>query len=116
MIVLKYQPIQSIDPRDKLSKREKFVCKTSWLPTVLIIPRPGSIKQKVLNSHFLDTGNDLTVIGTNLITLDPRLPFPDPVGGIFPGPATTQKVYQGIELFSQLAGLQLTVLSMLIRG
>ena len=27
------------------------------------------------------------------ITLDPRLPFPDSVGGIFPGPATTQKVY-----------------------
>ena len=47
------------------------------------------------------------------ITLDPRLPFPDSVGGIFPGAATTQ----GIEWFSQLAGLQwLTVLSMLIRG
>ena len=51
------------------------------------------------------------------ITLDPRLPFPDSVGGIFPGPATTQKVYQSIEWFSQLAGLQsLTVLSRLIRG
>ena len=51
------------------------------------------------------------------ITLDPRLPFPDSVGGIFPGPATTQKVYQGIEWFFQLAGLQsLTALSMLIRG
>ena len=37
------------------------------------------------------------------ITLDPRLPLPDSVGGIFPGPATTQKVYQGIEWFSQLA-------------
>ena len=49
--------------------------------------------------------------------LVPRLPFPDSVGGIFPGPTTTQKVYQGIEWFSQLAGLQwLTVLSMLIRG
>ena len=36
---------------------------------------------------------------------------------IFPGPATTQKVYQGIEWFSQLAGLQwLTGLSMLTRG
>ena len=23
------------------------------------------------------------------ITLDPRLPFPDSVGGIFPGPTTT---------------------------
>ena len=35
----------------------------------------------------------------------------------FLGPATTQKVYQGIERFSQLAGQQqLTVLSMLIRG
>ena len=32
--------------------------------------------------------------------LDPRLPFPDSVGGIFTGPATTQKVYQGIEWFS----------------
>ena len=43
--------------------------------------------------------------------------FPDSVGGIFPGPATIQKVYQGIESFSQLKGLQwLTVLSMLIRG
>ena len=37
------------------------------------------------------------------ITLDPRLPFPDSVGWIFPCPATTQKVYQGIEWFSQLA-------------
>ena len=46
-------------------------------------------------------GHDVTCI-----TLDPRLPFPDSVGGIFPGPATTQKVYQGIEWFSQLAGLQ----------
>ena len=45
------------------------------------------------------------------------LPFPDSVGGIFPGPATTQKVYQGIEWFSKLAGPKwLTVLSMLIRG
>ena len=35
-----------------------------------------------------------------------RLPFPDSVGGIFPGPATNLKVYQGIEWFSQLAGLQ----------
>ena len=40
------------------------------------------------------------------ITLDPRLPFPDSVGRIFPGQATTQEVYQGIEKFSQLAGLQ----------
>ena len=36
------------------------------------------------------------------ITLDPRLPFPNSVGGMFPGPATTQ----GIEWFFQLAGLQ----------
>ena len=35
--------------------------------------------------------------------LDPRLPFPYLVGGIFPGPDTMQKVYQGIEWFSQLA-------------
>ena len=32
------------------------------------------------------------------ITLDLRLPFPDSVGGIFPGSAT-QKLYQGIECF-----------------
>ena len=51
------------------------------------------------------------------MTLDPRLPFPKSVGGIFHSPVTTQKVYQGIEWFSQLAGLQwLTVSSMLIRG
>ena len=37
-----------------------------------------------------------------LITLYPRLPFPDSVGGIVPGPATIL----GIEWFSQLAGLQ----------
>ena len=30
------------------------------------------------------------------ITLDPGLPFTDSVGGMFPGPATTQTVYQGI--------------------
>ena len=54
---------------------------------------------------------------TGHITLDPRLSFPDSVGGIFPGPATTQKVYRGIEWFFQLAGLQWsTVLSVLIRG
>ena len=41
-----------------------------------------------------------------VITLDLRLPFPVSVGGIFPGPATTPKVYPGIEWFSQLAGLQ----------
>ena len=39
------------------------------------------------------------------------------VGGIFPRPATIKKVYQSIEWFSHLAGLQwLIVLSMLIRG
>ena len=35
-------------------------------------------------------------LNINFKPLDPRLPFPDSVGGIFPGPATTQKVYQGI--------------------
>ena len=51
------------------------------------------------------------------ITLALRLPSPDSVGGSFPGPATTQKFYQGIDWSSQLAGLQwLTVLTMLIRG
>ena len=38
-----------------------------------------------------------------LIMLDSRLPFPDSVEGIFPGPATTQKVYQDMDWFSQLA-------------
>ena len=38
------------------------------------------------------------------ITLDPRLPFPDSVGGIFPGPATTQKVYQSINGFPSWQG------------
>ena len=42
-------------------------------------------------------------IAGHSITLDPRLPFPDSVGGIFPGPATIQRVYHGIECFSQLA-------------
>ena len=52
-----------------------------------------------------------------IIKLDPRLTLPDSVGEIFPGPTTTQKVYQGIEWFSKLTALQsLTVLSMLIRG
>ena len=37
------------------------------------------------------------------ITLDPRLPFPDSVGGIFLGPATTQKVYQGIDGFPRVS-------------
>ena len=37
-------------------------------------------------------------------TLETRLPFPDSVGGIFPGPATTQKVYQGIECFFPVGG------------
>ena len=36
--------------------------------------------------------------------LDTRLPVADSVGAIFPGPATTQRVYQAIEWFSQLAG------------
>ena len=43
------------------------------------------------------------LIYTINITLDPCLPFPDSVGGIFPCPATTQEVYQGIEWFTQLA-------------
>ena len=39
---------------------------------------------------------DLPIVQNKIITLDPRLPFPDSAGGIFPGPATTQKVYHGI--------------------
>ena len=71
----------------------------------------------ILNNILLSLFFKLKIWKYEIITLDPRLPFPDSVGGIFPGPATTQKVYQGIEWFSQLAGLQwLTFLSMLIRG
>ena len=33
------------------------------------------------------------------ITLDPHLPFPDSVGGIFPGPATTYNFILFIYLF-----------------
>ena len=33
----------------------------------------------------------------NNITLDHCVPFPETVEGIFPSPATTQKVYQSIE-------------------
>ena len=47
-----------------------------------------------------------TCSADKLSTLDPRLQFLNLVGGIFPGPATTHRVYQGIEWFSQLAGLQ----------
>ena len=43
-----------------------------------------------------------TVWSLRHITLDPRLPFPDSVGGIS-GLATSQKVYQGIGWFSQWA-------------
>ena len=38
------------------------------------------------------------------ITLDPHLPFPGSDGGIFPGPATTQKVYQSIKWFTSWWG------------
>ena len=41
---------------------------------------------------------------------DPRLPFPDSVGEIFPGPATTQKVYQG-----RLNGFQINNLPLGLR-
>ena len=33
-------------------------------------------------------------IAAKIISLDPRLTFSDSVGEIFPGPVTTQKVYQ----------------------
>ena len=55
---------------------------------------------KIVSIHCL---LGLAVNHTFAIMLDPRLPFPDSVEGIFPGPATTQKVYQGIDWFSQLA-------------
>ena len=38
--------------------------------------------------------------GGALRTLDPRLPFPNSVWEIFPGPITIQKVYQANEWFS----------------
>ena len=38
------------------------------------------------------------------ITLDTRLPIPDSVGEMFPGPATIQKVYQGIHSFPSWRG------------
>ena len=50
-------------------------------------------------------GKSITIHGISYVRPS-RLPFPDSVGGIFHGPATTQKVYPGIEWFSQLAGLQ----------
>ena len=43
------------------------------------------------------------------ITLDSRLLFPDSVGGIFPGPATTQKVYHDIEWFFPAGGATLII-------
>ena len=55
--------------------------------------------------------------GIVCITLDPRLPFTDSLGENFPGQATTQKVYQGINGFPSWRGYtMLTVLSVLIRG
>ena len=38
------------------------------------------------------------------VMLDPRLPFPDLVREIFPGPATIQNVYQGINGFPSWRG------------
>ena len=38
------------------------------------------------------------------VTLDPRLPFLDSVGGIFPGPATTQKVFRVLNGFPSWRG------------
>ena len=35
-----------------------------------------------------------------MIMLDPLLPFPDSVGGIFPGPATTPKSIRGLNGFA----------------
>ena len=52
-----------------------------------------------------------------LIMLDPPLPFPQLIQRNFSWSSHYSKVFQGIEWFSQLPGLQsLTVLSMLIRG
>ena len=45
---------------------------------------------KMENSTFVIAHNGRGLI--LCITLDFRLPFPDSVGAIFPGPATTQKV------------------------
>ena len=72
-----------------------------------------------MNVSITDTDTDIHIkcyrhaschssvyMSMSTIMLDPRLSFTDSVAGIFPGPATTQKVCQGIEWFSQLAGLQ----------
>ena len=50
------------------------------------------------------------------ITLDPRLPFPESVGGIVPGPATTRKGYQGIECFFLAGGSTIIDSLSIIRG
>ena len=51
-----------------------------------------------------------------IITLDPRLPFPDSVGEICSGPASTSTRVLTIECFSQLAATMNDSFSMLIRG
>ena len=48
-------------------------------------------------------GGGLNHIKSINITLDPRLPFPDSVGGIF---LVQPLLTKGMEWFSQLAGLQ----------
>ena len=67
------------------------------------------IKKKKIPLFLEISGNvtslNIGTLAAFFITLDPRLPFLDSVGGMFPGPATTQRVYQGIEWFSQLVGL-----------
>ena len=72
-------------------------------------------QSSVPRAHSSTSGTAVKIKHT--IMLDPFSPFPGSVGGILSLPATTQKVYQGIEWFSQLAGLQsLTIWSTLIMG
>ena len=94
--------------RNYFIRRLKILCLTPTQARSQSPPPPQSRKGGIFS---LSSYKKLTLLES--ITLDPRVTFP----GIFPGPATTKKVYQGIEWFSQLVGLQwLTVLSMLIRG
>ena len=102
-----------------LRKGKKF--KIFLVVMAFVFIRCHSRKSRLLQNLCIHTKNKYTctntcrvklvLVQTDTILLDPRLP--SWLGGIFPGPATTQ----GIEWFSQLAGLQwLTVFSMLNRG
>ena len=71
----------------------------SWKESNLI-SHPGKALQDTLCK--MRTRKALLKKSVPGVTLEPRLPFPDSVGGIFLGPATTQKVYQGINSFEHV--------------